>query len=320
VLRQLPLIEHPDLLVGMATGDDAAVYRLGEDCALIFTVDYFPPIVDDPFDFGAIAVANAVSDVYAMGGCPLLALNLVSFPSDLSMDILVRILKGACSKAEEAGLLIVGGHTIVDKEPKYGLAVVGLVRPDEVTTNAGARPADRLVLTKPIGTGIITTAGKGGAVESGVLAEAVRQMTTLNRAACEAMQKTGVHACTDITGFGLLGHLRGMVDASGVKARVYLSRVPFLEAVRELALQGLVPGGSYRNLESLEGTVEWDPSIDDVDRLLLCDAQTSGGLLIAVPPERLDSLLNELRIAGVETIAVVGEVVDGPRGRIQVSA
>jgi len=320
VLRQLPLIEHPDLLVGMATGDDAAVYRLGEDCALIFTVDYFPPIVDDPFDFGAIAVANAVSDVYAMGGCPLLALNLVSFPSDLSMDILVRILKGACSKAEEAGLLIVGGHTIVDKEPKYGLAVVGLVRPDEVTTNAGARPGDRLVLTKPIGTGIITTAGKGGAVESGVLAEAVRQMTTLNRAACEAMQKTGVHACTDITGFGLLGHLRGMVDASGVKARVYLSRVPFLEAVRELALQGLVPGGSYRNLESLEGIVEWDPSIDDVDRLLLCDAQTSGGLLIAVPPERLDSLLNELRIAGVETIAVVGEVVDGPRGRIQVSA
>ena len=320
MLRQLPLIEHPDLLVGMATGDDAAVYRLGEDCALIFTADYFPPIVDDPFDFGAIAVANAVSDVYAMGGCPLLALNLVSFPSDLSMDILVRILKGACSKAEEAGLLIVGGHTIVDKEPKYGLAVVGLVRPDEVTTNAGARPADRLVLTKPIGTGIITTAGKGGAVESGVLAEAVRQMTTLNRAACEAMQKTGVHACTDITGFGLLGHLRGMVDASGVKARVYLSRVPFLEAVRELALQGLVPGGSYRNLESLEGIVEWDPSIDDVDRLLLCDAQTSGGLLIAVPPERLDSLLNELRIAGVETIAVVGEVVDGPRGRIQVSA
>lgn len=320
MLRQLPLIEHPDLLVGMATGDDAAVYRLGEDCALIFTADYFPPIVDDPFDFGAIAVANAVSDVYAMGGCPLLALNLVSFPSDLSMDILVGILKGACSKAEEAGLLIVGGHTIVDKEPKYGLAVVGLVRPDEVTTNAGARPADRLVLTKPIGTGIITTAGKGGAVESGVLAEAVRQMTTLNRAACEAMQKTGVHACTDITGFGLLGHLRGMVDASGVKARVYLSRVPFLEAVRELALQGLVPGGSYRNLESLEGIVEWDPSIDDVDRLLLCDAQTSGGLLIAVPPERLDSLLNELRIAGVETIAVVGEVVDGPRGRIQVSA
>jgi len=320
VLRQLPLIEHPDLLVGMATGDDAAVYRLGEDCALIFTADYFPPIVDDPFDFGAIAVANAVSDVYAMGGCPLLALNLVSFPSDLSMDILVRILKGACSKAEEAGLLIVGGHTIVDKEPKYGLAVVGLVRPDEVTTNAGARPGDRLVLTKPIGTGIITTAGKGGAVESGVLAEAVRQMTTLNRAACEAMQKTGVHACTDITGFGLLGHLREMVDASGVKARVYLSRVPFLEAVRELALQGLVPGGSYRNLESLEGIVEWDPSIDDVDRLLLCDAQTSGGLLIAVPPERLDSLLSELRIAGVETIAVIGEVVDGPRGRIQVSA
>ena len=320
MLRQLPLIEHPDLLVGMATGDDAAVYRLGEDCALIFTADYFPPIVDDPFDFGAIAVANAVSDVYAMGGCPLLALNLVSFPSDLSMDILVRILKGACSKAEEAGLLIVGGHTIVDKEPKYGLAVVGLVRPDEVTTNAGARPGDRLVLTKPIGTGIITTAGKGGAVESGVLAEAVRQMTTLNRAASEAMQRVGAHACKDITGFGLLGHLREMVDASGVKARVYLSRVPFLETARELALQGLVPGGSYRNLESLEGIVEWDPSIDDVDRLLLCDAQTSGGLLIAVPPERLDSLLSELRIAGVETIAVIGEVVDGPRGRIQVSA
>ena len=316
-MRQLPIMKHPELLVGMETGDDAAVYRIGEDCALIFTADYFPPIVDDPFDFGAIAVANALSDVYAMGGRPLLALNLVNFPADLSRDILVAVLKGAYSKAEEAGLLIAGGHTIIDKEPKYGLAVIGLVRPGEQIANSGAKPGDPLVLTKPIGTGIITTAGRQDAADPGVLAEAIRQMSVLNKAASEAMQRTGVHACTDITGFGLFGHLREMVEASGVDARVYVSRVPVLPGARELAVQGIVPGGTRRNLESLQDAVVWDPSVDSVDRLLLCDAQTSGGLLMAVPPDHLDTLLMELRQAGVETASVIGEIADGP-GRIHV--
>ena len=311
-------MSHPNLLVGTETGDDAAVYRIGEDCALIFTTDYFPPIVDDPYDFGRIAVANALSDIYAMGGKPLLALNLVNFPSDLSKDILVSILKGAHAKAEEAGLLIAGGQTIHDKEPKYGLAVIGQVKPGEETTNAGARPGDRLVLTKPIGTGIVTTAHKQGVVAPDVLAEAIRQMSTLNSAASEAMRRIGVHACTDITGFGLLGHLRGMVAASGVKATVYSSRVPILPGAQELLAQGIAPGGTYRNLESLDGVVEWDSAVEDDNRLLLCDAQTSGGLLISVSSENLDTLLEELRREGVETIAVIGEISDGPPGKIQV--
>ena len=318
MLRQLPVISHPDLLVGTETGDDAAVFRLGEDRALIFTADYFPPIVDDPSDFGRIAVANALSDIYAMGGRPLLALNLVNFPSDLSSDILVSILKGAYEKAEEAGLLIAGGQTITDKEPKYGLAVIGQVRPGEETTNSGAKPGDQLVLTKPIGTGIVTTAHKQGVVEPDVLAGAIRHMSTLNRAAAEAMQRTKVRACTDITGFGLLGHLRGMVEASGVKAVVHSSRVPVLPGARELLSQGIAPGGTHRNLDSLEEVVEWDASTDNLDRLLLCDAQTSGGLLIAVPPDKLDTLIHELENEGVETIAIIGEMVDGPAGTIQV--
>jgi len=318
VLRQLPVISHPDLLVGTETGDDAAVFRLGEDRALIFTADYFPPIVDDPSDFGRIAVANALSDIYAMGGRPLLALNLVNFPSDLSSDILVSILKGAYEKAEEAGLLIAGGQTITDKEPKYGLAVIGQVRPGEEATTSNAKPGDQLVLTKPIGTGIITTAHKQGVVEPDVLAGAIRHMSTLNRAAAEAMQRTKVRACTDITGFGLLGHLRGMVEASGVKAIVHSSQVPVLPGARELLSRGIAPGGTHRNLDSLEEVVEWDPSTDDLDRLLLCDAQTSGGLLIAVPPDKLDTLIRELENEKVETIAIIGEMVDGPAGTIQV--
>jgi selenide,water dikinase len=319
VLRQLPVVRHPDLLVGTETGDDAAVYRLGEDCALIFTTDYFPPIVDDPYDYGQIAVANALSDVYAKGGRPLMALNLVNFPDDLSKDILVTILKGAYAKADEAGLLIVGGQTITDKEPKYGLAVVGLVKPGEQVINASAKPGDRLVLTKPIGTGIITTAHKRNAIPPAVLSEAVRQMATLNRGAAEAMQRIKVSACTDITGFGLLGHLRGMVEGSKVKATIHLSRVPLLSGVRELAAQGIAPGGSHRNLESVMDMVEWDAGISAVDRLLLADAQTSGGLLISVPASRLDKLVRELEKERVETIAVIGEIEAAPPGRIKVT-
>ncbi len=292
----------------METGDDAAVYRLGEDTALVFTVDYFPPIVDDAYSYGAIAAANSLSDVYAMGGRPLLALNLMSFPMGLPREIMVDILRGGYEKAREAGCLLVGGHTVDDAEPKYGLAVIGTVEPGKQVTNAGARPGDALVLTKPIGTGIITTAGKQDAASPIVLQEAITTMSTLNRDACEAMMKVGVNACTDITGFGLLGHLAGMARASGVTARVFLSRVPVLPGTWDLVARGIAPGGTRRNMESMAKVVQWDPSISGDAQTVLCDAQTSGGLLIAVPQPRLQALLLELQSRHV-TGAVIGELI-----------
>ena len=309
MLRQLPKTTDPNLLVGISTRDDAAVYRLDGQTALIQTVDFFPPIVDDPFSFGEIAAANALSDVYAMGGRPLTALNIVGFPVELPKHILGDILKGGASKALEAGLLIVGGHTVDDREPKYGLAVTGLVEPGKQVSNAGARPGDVLVLTKPIGTGIITTAGKQQRVTPEVLDGAVRVMATLNRAASEAMIAVGVNACTDVTGFGLIGHLRTMVEASGVAARVSLGSVPLLEGAKALLDQGVAPGGTHRNLSSVDGVVSWGRTHES-DRLLLCDAQTSGGLLISVLPEREAALLDELAARGVETVAAVGQIVE----------
>ena len=300
----------PDLLVGLANGDDAAVYRLDGELALIQTVDFFPPIVDEPFTYGEVAAANALSDIYAMGGRPLLALNIVGFPMELPTDILGQILKGGASKAKEAGVLIVGGHTVDDKEPKYGMAVTGVIKPGLEVTNAGAEVGDALVLTKPIGTGIITTAGKQQRVEPKILDNAVKVMRLLNKAASEAMMSVGVNACTDVTGFGLVGHLRSIVEASDVSARVTLSKVPVLEGVRGLVEEGIAPGGTDRNLESVRHVVRWHPTIGEASRLLLCDAQTSGGLLISVAGDRLNNLLDQLKAAGVETAAVIGEVVD----------
>ena len=274
------------------------------------TVDFFPPIVDDPFTYGEIAAANSLSDVYAMGGKPILALNIVGFPADLSKDILAEILKGGASMVKEAGALIVGGHTTDDKEPKYGLAVTGVVEPGAQISNAGAQVGDVVVLTKPIGTGIITTAGKHQRVKPEVLEGAVDAMRTLNRAASESMVKVGVNACTDVTGFGLLGHLRVMVEGSGVGARINSGSVPILDGARELLEEGIAPGGTHRNLDSLEGLVRWDSTVDDQTRLLLCDAQTNGGLLISLPAAKLDKLLSELQASGVESRAVVGEIVD----------
>lgn len=244
MLRQLPEVSDPNLLVGVSTGDDAAVYKLSARVALVQTVDFFPPIVDDPYTYGAIAAANALSDVYAMGATPMLALNIVGFPVSLPKEVLRRILKGGIEKAAEAGVLIVGGHTVDDEEPKYGLAVTGLVRPGKQVTNAGARPGDVLVLTKPIGTGIITTAGKEGRVPPKVLREAIRHMATLNHAAADAMVRVAVHAATDVTGFGLLGHLRPMLKASGATARITASAVPLLVGARALAERGIAPGDS----------------------------------------------------------------------------
>ena len=313
MLRQLPAFNDPNLdpnlLVGISTGDDAAVYKMSEDMAIISTVDFFPPIVDDPFKFGEIAATNALSDVYAMGGKPLIALNIVGFPVDLPHEILGEILSGGASKAEEAGVLIVGGHTVDDAEPKYGMSVTGVVHPGEQVTNAGAKPGDVLVLTKPIGTGIITTAGKQERVSEEVLDRAVEIMGDLNRKASEAMMRVGVNACVDITGFGLLGHLRLIAQGSDVSARVRVGAVPVIEGVEELLDMGIAPGGTHRNLESLDGVVDWHPDISEQTRILLADAQTSGGLLIAVAPEKADELLGVLADEGVGTRAVVGEIL-----------
>ena len=319
VLSKLPVVDHPDLLVGSATGDDAAVYRLDDRTALVVTVDFFTPITDDPYEFGSVAAANSLSDVYAMGGRPLVALNVVGFPAALAVEMLGDVLRGGYDKAAEANCLIVGGHTVDDNEPKYGLSVVGLVEPGRQVSNAGAQPGDVLVLTKPIGTGIITTGCKAGVAPPGSVETAVETMATLNRAASEAMMEVGVNACTDITGFGLMGHLTGMLRASGVSAQVELSQVPVLPGVAELLEQGVAPGGTHRNQAGVEDSVDWDDALTADDRLLLCDAQTSGGLLISVPQTRLSKLLVSLESRGVATRAVVGSVSDGTAGRVIVS-
>ena len=299
VLRHLPPIDDPNLLVGIATGDDAAVYKLNDDTALIQTVDFFPPVVDDPYDFGAIAVANALSDVYAMGGHPLIALNIVGFPADLDKDILGRILRGGGEKAQEAGVLIVGGHTIDDPEPKYGLSVTGVVAPGHQVANVGAQAGDRLVLTKPLGSGILTTAHKNGALDGATLGNVVGVMASLNRDAAEAMVEVGVHACTDVTGFGLLGHLKSMLDGSKAGARIVLSDVPIIPEAWEMGERGFVPGGTGRNRLWVEDEVDWDADVSALGRTMLMDAQTSGGLLIAVSEADEGTLHSALSARGV---------------------
>lgn len=305
----------------MATGtsDDAGVYRVAPDLALVLTIDVFTPIVDEPYWFGVIAAANALSDIYAMGGTPRLALNFAGFPrSKLPLDVLGEILRGGGDKCSEAEVTVIGGHTIDDPEPKYGLAVVGFVHPGHIITNAAARPGDQLVLTKPLGTGVITTGIKQALTSRPAIDEAIRVMSTLNRAAAGAMIAVGVSAATDVTGFGLLGHLSEMTRASGVRARVRLRDVPVLEAAWALARKGAIPGGTKRNQESLEGTVTWDGVPEDA-QVLLSDAQTSGGLLIAVPADRLDLLLAALRAGGVPASAVIGEITERGAGEIAVT-
>lgn len=318
MLRQLPHVSDPNLLVGFSSGDDAAIYKLSDNFALVQTVDFFPPIVDDPFTFGEIAVANAVSDVYAMGGTPLLGLNIVGFPSDLPTDVLGQILKGGASKAAEAGMVIGGGHTIIDTEPKYGMAVTGIVAPGKQITNAGAKVGDSLVLTKAIGTGIITTAAKNQKATPNSYEKAVESMSMLNQGAAKAMIDVGVNACVDITGFGLIGHLLGMLSASKVSAYISTPDVPILEGTLELLDQNMVPGGTHRNLQSAEHQINWGPISDKQTKLLLCDPQTSGGLLISVSPEKRDILTTSLEKNGVETKAIIGEILDVKRSQLQI--
>ena len=313
------MASHPDLLVGIETGDDAAVYRLDDKTAIIVTVDFFTPITDDPYEFGLVAAANSLSDIYAMGGKPLVALNVVGFPAELAVEMLGDVLKGGYDKATEANCLIVGGHTVDDPEPKYGLSVVGLVEPGKEVPNSNAKPGDVLVLTKPIGTGIITTGCKQGITPDAILKNAVETMAELNKGASEAMMRVGVNSCTDITGFGLMGHLRGMVQGSNASAKIRVADVPVLPGVWELLEKGTVPGGTFRNLSSVDDVVDWDPALSEEQRLLMCDAQTSGGLLISLPSAKLDQLLSELDASGVQTRAVVGEITAGDPGRITVS-
>ncbi|HEY67757.1 MAG TPA: selenide, water dikinase SelD [Thermoflexia bacterium] len=319
VLAKLPLPTDPAVLVGVETSDDAAVYKLDDDLAIVQTVDFFTPIADDPYDFGAISAANSLSDIYAMGARPLFALNIVAFPSNrLPVEVLHRILQGALDKAAEAGVSVIGGHTVDDTEPKYGMAVTGVVHPKRVLTNAAARPGDQIVLTKPIGTGIIATAVKRGLADEATAQEAIALMAALNRDAAEAMVEVGVSACTDVTGFGLLGHLREMTAGAGVDAVVYADCVPVLGAAWTFAGAGVVPGGTRDNLAFVEPHVDWDEAISEVQKLILADAQTSGGLLIAVGRERLDTLLAALAERGVVEAAHIGAFTTPGPGRIAV--
>ena len=309
---------NPDVLVGLETGDDAAVYRLRPDLAIVFTTDFFTPVVDDPYSFGAIAAANALSDVYAMGGSPLLALNLVAFPSkELPLSVLKEILSGGAAKAREAGIDILGGHSIDDHEPKYGLAVLGTVHPNRVIRNRGGRPGDRLVLTKALGTGVITTAIKHAVAPEPAQVAAVASMLRLNREAGAAMLEVDTHAATDITGFGLLGHLHYLALASGVAARIDADAVPMLPDAASLAEAGEVPSGTRSNERFLISRVDFGPGVAPAQRILLCDAQTSGGLLLAVPEADLPRLLDELALRN-EIGSVVGRLVEGEAGRISV--
>jgi selenide,water dikinase len=307
--------------VDAATRDDAAVFQVAPDRALVATVDFFSPIVDDPHTFGTIAATNALSDLYAMGARPLFALNLVAWPRQPEvLALLGETLRGGADVARRAGLAIVGGHSIDDPEPKYGLVAVGEAHPDRIVRISGARPGDQLVLTKPIGTGILSTALKRDLIAERDMAEAVRSMTTLNAGAMDAMLTLGkdLHACTDVTGFGLLGHLHNMLRADGVAARLESGAVPVFAKVRELAAAGAVPGGTTRNLEAAAEYARWEPGVPTVLRTVLADAQTSGGLLIAVTPEAAPRLLGEL--AARQTLAViVAEVVDHPAGVVEVA-
>ena len=299
------------MLVGISTSDDAGVYRLSDDLALVQTVDFFTPIVDDPYDFGRIAAANSLSDIYAMGATPLTALNIATFPvGDLDLEILARILEGGAAVAKEAGIVILGGHTVKDPEPKYGMAVTGTIHPKKIVSNAQARPGDTLVLTKPLGTGILSTALKRGLIDDAGIAPAVAWMARLNAKASAAMVACDVHAATDITGFGLLGHAGELARGSGVRLVIHASCVPQHAGIRELIAQGCIPGGTRSNAVEHATYTRFHDDVPEHLRVTLSDATTSGGLLIAIDPARVNDLVQRLE-AGGDLAAVIGTVEPG---------
>ena len=307
---------HPDLLVGMENPDDAGVYRINDDLALILTLDFFTPVVDEPYLFGQIAVANALSDVYAMGGRPVLAMNIICFPQDGDISILKDILKGGFDKMSEAGVLLVGGHSVDDREIKYGLSVTGTVHPRKILANRGSRPGDMLVLTKPLGTGVVATAVKADMASRQAQEKVIRSMNTLNRVPAEIMEGFAVHACTDITGFGLLGHACEMIENTAAGIVVYASRVPVFEEALEYAGMGLIPGGAYRNEKFRQTLVDTEGEIDDDRMKLMFDPQTSGGLLISLEAGEAEKLLAELHAHGIAEAAIIGEITEEHPGRI----
>jgi len=314
ILRDLPVPSDPKVIVGTETLDDATVYRINEDTAIVQTLDFFTPVVDDPYSFGAIAAANAFSDIYAMGATPVFALNIAGFPSNrLPLTVLRRILDGARDKAREAGVSILGGHTVEDTEPKFGLAVTGLVHPDRVLTNSGAQEGDALILTKPLGTGVLSTAMKRGLLEEKGAEELISVMSELNRKAAETLSELKVNACTDITGFGLLGHLGEMTGGEKIQAEIYTERVPVMEGAREFIAAGVVPGGTLNNLDFISPEVEWGKGVSRTDRIILCDAQTSGGLLISLPEKEASGLQGRLRNAGMKHAGIIGRMVSGKK-------
>jgi selenide, water dikinase len=306
-LHDLPKFNHPDMLVGTETSDDAGVFRLRPDLAIVNTVDFFTPIVDDPYTFGQISATNSLSDVYAMGGEPKTCLNLVCFPKGkMDIEILGEILKGGADKVKESGAVIIGGHSIIDEEIKYGLAVTGIIHPDKIYRNVGVQEGDALILTKPLGTGIITTALKKGKAAEESVDEAVRAMTTLNATASNVMRKYAVHACSDITGFGILGHGLGMASGSGVTLVIESARLPLLHDAIRLAEKGYITGGCKRNREFLQDKITFEKSIRQGLIEVALDPQTSGGLLIAVARRHASQLLEELKSAGVDAATQVG--------------
>jgi selenium donor protein len=318
VLANLPPSFDPNVLVDASTNDDAAVYKLTDDLAVVQTVDFFTPIVDDPYWFGAISTANSLSDIYAMGAEPIFGLSIVGFPSNrLPLSVLEDILKGAQDKAKEAGIAILGGHTVEDNEPKYGMAVTGLVHPEKILRNSTAKPGDALILTKPLGMGILTTALKQGIVDPGTEKKIIQIMASLNKKAAEVMGEYPVNACTDITGFGLLGHLHEMTLGSGVNARIKLEDVPILREARGFAEMGIIPGGTVNNLSFVEPHVSFDEKISHIDQILLADAQTSGGLLISLPSQEVLEFLARLRSQGVQA-SKIGEMTEKGIGKINV--
>lgn len=312
ILRDLPVNSDPDILVDHRTSDDAAVYLIREDFALVQTVDFIPPVVDDPYDYGAIAAANALSDIYAMGGDPLFALSIVAFPDGLlPLEVLHQILKGAADKAAEAGISIIGGHSIEDHEPKFGLVVTGKVHPDKIIRNSTAMAGDVLILTKPIGTGILSTAMKRGMIEPEIMEQVISSMSELNRTPAAIMKHYQVNACTDVTGFGLLGHLKEILKGSGLLAEIDSSKVPVLSGTWESAAAGAIPGGTLNNLEFVADIAHWEESVPEILRFILADAQTSGGLLISVPVTQADAMLKELNDYGCLYAGIIGCLKEG---------
>jgi selenide,water dikinase len=320
-MKDLPVNSHPNLLVGIETCDDAGVYKLSDDVALVQTLDFFTPIVNDPYHFGRIAAANALSDVYAMGGTPLTAMNIVCFPvKDMPKQILKDILRGGLEKIHEAGALLVGGHSVDDQELKYGLSVTGIVHPDKILTNKGARVGDQLILTKPIGTGIVATAIKGKLASQAAVETMIEVTSTLNGQASQIMLEYEIHACTDVTGFALGGHLLEMARASHVEIAIHAEKIPIMPEAKEYALMGLIPAGSYATKHFCEHMVETGPGLETILIDLIFDPQTSGGLVVSIAPDQAHACLHELRDEGIQSAAIIGEVAGPhPTGKMQIA-